>query len=111
MQHSISDHFYKVGVIPVVEIDSAQHARPLAETLLEGGLPVAEITLRTDAALESIRVIARGVSGVIVGAGTVINRDQAQAACEAGAQFLPRQRADPRLDIHFALLTIRNCRS
>lgn len=88
MQHSIFDHFYKVGVIPVLEIDTAQHAGPLAESLLESGLPVAEITLRTDAALESIRAIARGVSGVIVGAGTVINRDQAQAACEAGAQFL-----------------------
>jgi 2-dehydro-3-deoxyphosphogluconate aldolase/(4S)-4-hydroxy-2-oxoglutarate aldolase len=88
MKHSIFDHFYNIGVIPVVEIDSAQHTRPLAESLLAGGLPVAEITLRTDAALESIRVIAREASGVTVGAGTVINRDQAQAACEAGAQFL-----------------------
>lgn len=88
MQHSIFDHFYKVGVIPVLEIDAVQNALPLAEALLAGGLPVAEITLRTDAALESIRVIAREASGVIVGAGTVINRDQAQAACEAGAQFL-----------------------
>lgn len=88
MQHSIFDHFYKIGVIPVLEIDSAQHAKPLAEALLAGGLPVAEITLRTDAALESIRVIAREANGVIVGAGTVINRNQAQAACEAGARFL-----------------------
>jgi 2-dehydro-3-deoxyphosphogluconate aldolase/(4S)-4-hydroxy-2-oxoglutarate aldolase len=88
MGHPIFDHFYDIGVIPVLEIDSAQHARPLAESLLAGGLPVAEITLRTDAALESIRFIAREVSGAIVGAGTVINREQAQAACEAGAQFL-----------------------
>lgn len=88
MQTSIFDHFYKIGVIPVLEIDSAEHALPLAEALHAGGLSVAEITLRTDAALESIRVIARESSGVIVGAGTVINRDQAQAACDAGAQFL-----------------------
>lgn len=88
MQHPIFDHFYKIGVIPVVVIDSAQSARPLAEALLEGGLPVAEITLRTDAALESIRLIAREGTDVIVGAGTVINREQAQAVCEAGAQFL-----------------------
>lgn len=88
MTYSIFDHFHKIGVIPVLEIDSAQHAKPLAETLLAGGLPVAEITLRTEAALESIRLISREVSGVTVGAGTVINRDQAQAACEAGAQFL-----------------------
>jgi 2-dehydro-3-deoxyphosphogluconate aldolase/(4S)-4-hydroxy-2-oxoglutarate aldolase len=88
MQQSIFDHFYTIGVIPVLEIDSVERAVPLAEALVEGGLPVAEITLRTEAALDAIRLIARQESGVIVGAGTVINREQAQAACEAGAQFL-----------------------
>jgi 2-dehydro-3-deoxyphosphogluconate aldolase/(4S)-4-hydroxy-2-oxoglutarate aldolase len=88
MTHPTFDRFYKIGVIPVLEIDSTQHAKPLAEALLAGGLPVAEITLRTEAALESIRVTAREVSEVIVGAGTVINRDQAKAARDAGAQFL-----------------------
>jgi 2-dehydro-3-deoxyphosphogluconate aldolase/(4S)-4-hydroxy-2-oxoglutarate aldolase len=88
MKHPIFDHFYKIGVIPVLEIESAHHAKPLAESLLVGGLPIAEITLRTDAALESIRIIAREAPDVIVGAGTVINREQAEAACEAGAQFL-----------------------
>lgn len=88
MKYSIFDDFYKIGVIPVLEIDSALHAKPLAESLLAGGLPIAEITLRTDAALESIGVVAREVPQVIVGAGTVISREQAQAACEAGAQFL-----------------------
>jgi 2-dehydro-3-deoxyphosphogluconate aldolase/(4S)-4-hydroxy-2-oxoglutarate aldolase len=56
--------------------------------LLAGGLPVAEVTFRTDAALESIRLIVRDVPQVIVGAGTVINREQAEAARDAGAQFL-----------------------
>jgi 2-dehydro-3-deoxyphosphogluconate aldolase/(4S)-4-hydroxy-2-oxoglutarate aldolase len=88
MTHSIFDHFYNIGVIPVLEIDSAQHAKPLAEALLSGGLPLAEITLRTDAALDSIRIMAREANGVVVGAGTVINLEQALAACEAGAQFL-----------------------
>ena len=88
MKHPVFDYFYKIGVIPVLELDSAHHARPLAESLLAGGLPIAEVTLRTDAALESIHVIAREVPEVIVGAGTVINRQQAQAACDAGAQFL-----------------------
>lgn len=88
MKYSIFDDFYKIGVIPVLEIDAALHAKPLAESLLAGGLPIAEITLRTDAALESIGVVAREVPQVIVGAGTVISREQAQAACEAGAQFL-----------------------
>ena len=88
MQHSIFDHFYKIGVIPVLEIDSATHAKPLAEAVLAGGLPIAEITLRTDAALESIRVIASEVPDVIVGAGTVVTWEQAEAARDAGAQFL-----------------------
>lgn len=88
MNASIFDHFYKIGLIPVLEIDSAERASPLAEALLAGGLPIAEITLRTDAALESIRLIARNVTGVIVGAGTVLNLEQAQAARDAGAQFL-----------------------
>lgn len=88
MKYSIFDHFYKIGVIPVLEIDSALHAKPLAESLINGGLPIAEITLRTDAALESIGVIASDVPEVIVGAGTVINREQAQAARAAGARFL-----------------------
>ena len=88
MTNSILDQFHKIGIIPVLEIDSAQRAGPLAESLLAGGLPVAEVTLRTEAALKSIRAIARDVTDVIVGAGTVINRDQAEAARDAGAQFI-----------------------
>ncbi|HZJ23319.1 MAG TPA: bifunctional 4-hydroxy-2-oxoglutarate aldolase/2-dehydro-3-deoxy-phosphogluconate aldolase [Anaerolineales bacterium] len=88
MTQPIFDRFYSIGIVPVIEIDSTQRARPLAESLLMGGLPVAEVTLRTEAALESIRIIARQVREVIVGAGTVINREQAEASVEAGAQFL-----------------------
>ena len=85
---SIFDDFNKIGIIPVLEIDSAEHAKPLAESLLAGGLPIAEITMRTAAALDAIRTIAREQPGVIAGAGTVINREQAEAARDAGAQFL-----------------------
>jgi len=88
MNHPIFDRFHEIGIIPVLEIDSVQRAQPLAESLLAGGLPVAEVTLRTEAALESIRLVARGVRDVIVGAGTVISRQQARAARDAGAQFL-----------------------
>jgi 2-dehydro-3-deoxyphosphogluconate aldolase/(4S)-4-hydroxy-2-oxoglutarate aldolase len=88
MNPLIFDSFYRVGVIPVLEIDSVDRAVPLAESLQAGDLPIAEITLRTKAALGAIESIARSVSGVIVGAGTVINRQQAKAACEAGARFL-----------------------
>jgi len=88
VQHPLFVHFYTIGVIPVLEIESVQHVSPLTEALLAGGLPIAEITLRTEAALEAIRVIAREVPEVTVGAGTVIHREQAQAARDAGAQFL-----------------------
>jgi 2-dehydro-3-deoxyphosphogluconate aldolase / (4S)-4-hydroxy-2-oxoglutarate aldolase len=88
MAPSFFDSIYALGTIPVLEIDNVDRAVPLTYSLLSGGLPVAEITLRTDAALDSIREITRRVSSVLVGAGTVISRDQAQAACEAGAKFL-----------------------
>jgi len=88
MKHSIFAEFYIIGVIPVLEIDSVQHAKPLAESLLAGGLPLAEITLRTNAAIDSIRVMTSAVRNIIVGAGTVINREQAEAARDAGVQFL-----------------------
>lgn len=88
MTQSILDQFYEIGIIPVLEIDSVQGAVPLAEALLAGGLPVAEVTMRTGAAVESIRIIANEVPQIMVGAGTVTSRDQAEAARDAGAQFL-----------------------
>jgi 2-dehydro-3-deoxyphosphogluconate aldolase/(4S)-4-hydroxy-2-oxoglutarate aldolase len=88
VQQFIFDQFYRIGIIPVLEIDSVQRAKPLAEALLAGGLPVAEVTLRTDAAIDSIRAIARDIVDVLVGAGTVLSREQAKAAVDAGAQFI-----------------------
>jgi 2-dehydro-3-deoxyphosphogluconate aldolase/(4S)-4-hydroxy-2-oxoglutarate aldolase len=88
MKHPVFDELYKVGVLPVLEIDSVERARPVAEALLAGGLPIVEVTLRTKAALDSIRLIARDIPGLIIGAGTVVDWEQAWAARDAGAQFL-----------------------
>jgi 2-dehydro-3-deoxyphosphogluconate aldolase / (4S)-4-hydroxy-2-oxoglutarate aldolase len=88
MNQPIFDEFHNIGVLPVLEIDHVGDAIPLAEALFAGGLPIAEVTLRTDAALDAIRSIARNVPAVILGAGTVLNRQQAEAARDAGAQFL-----------------------
>ena len=88
MNNSIFNEFYKIGILPVLEIEKADRAIPVTESLIVGGLPVVEITLRTDAALDAIGRVARNIKDVIVGAGTVLNREQAKAACEAGAQFL-----------------------
>lgn len=64
MEPSIFTHFYSVGIIPVIEIDSPDHAVPLAIALKTGGLPVVETTLRTDAGFEAIRRIARDDAAV-----------------------------------------------
>jgi 2-dehydro-3-deoxyphosphogluconate aldolase/(4S)-4-hydroxy-2-oxoglutarate aldolase len=75
-------------VVPVMVINNADHAVPLAKALVKGGLKVLEITLRTDAALESIRRIKAEVPDAIVGAGTIINIDTLNAAIDAGAEFI-----------------------
>ena len=76
----------KAPVIPVLVIDDLAHARPLAEALVKGGLPVLEVTLRTPIALEAIREMAQ-VEGGIVGAGTLLTPADVKAAKEAGALF------------------------
>jgi 2-dehydro-3-deoxyphosphogluconate aldolase/(4S)-4-hydroxy-2-oxoglutarate aldolase len=75
-------------VVPVITIQDADTAVPLAEALVAGGLQVLEITLRTDAGLESIRRIAAEVPGAVVGAGTVTTPQQLLDARNAGAQFI-----------------------
>jgi 2-dehydro-3-deoxyphosphogluconate aldolase/(4S)-4-hydroxy-2-oxoglutarate aldolase len=74
-------------VIPVLVIERAEDAVPIAEALVAGGLPVLEVTLRTLAALDAIRAM-RQVPGAIVGAGTVLNPEQLDRAIEAGSQFV-----------------------
>ncbi|AOH86785.1 2-dehydro-3-deoxyphosphogluconate aldolase [Sphingomonas panacis] len=74
-------------VIPVIVIDDAATARPIAEALVAGGIRVLEVTLRTPAALDAIREMKQ-VPGAIVGAGTVINPDQFAQAMDAGAEFI-----------------------
>jgi 2-dehydro-3-deoxyphosphogluconate aldolase/(4S)-4-hydroxy-2-oxoglutarate aldolase len=75
-------------LMPVMVINNADHAVPLAKALVKGGLKVLEITLRTDAALESIRRIKAEVPEAVVGAGTIINEETLHAAIDAGAEFI-----------------------
>jgi 2-dehydro-3-deoxyphosphogluconate aldolase/(4S)-4-hydroxy-2-oxoglutarate aldolase len=74
-------------VIPVLVIDDAAHARPIAAALVRGGIRTMEVTLRTPAALDVIREMAK-VEGAVVGAGTVANEDQLRKAIDAGARFI-----------------------
>jgi 2-dehydro-3-deoxyphosphogluconate aldolase/(4S)-4-hydroxy-2-oxoglutarate aldolase len=73
-------------IVPVLVVDDAKHARPLAEALVAGGLPALEVTLRTPAALDVIREMAQ-VPGGVVGAGTLVTPEDVRAAKAAGAQF------------------------
>lgn len=74
-------------IVPVIVINELSQAVPLAKALISGGVKVLEVTLRTECAIDAIRLIAQEVPEAIVGAGTVINSKQLQAVTEAGAQF------------------------
>lgn len=78
----------RVPVIPVVVVDDLDHAVPIAQALVAGGLPVIELTLRTPVALDAIERIANEVPEIYLGAGTIVDPGQAKQAAAAGAQFL-----------------------
>jgi 2-dehydro-3-deoxyphosphogluconate aldolase/(4S)-4-hydroxy-2-oxoglutarate aldolase len=84
-------------VIPVVVVDSAEQAVPLARALVRGGIPVIEITLRSEAGLAAIEAVASEVEGMVVGAGTVVTPGQVQQVKDAGAQFVVTPGSPPRL--------------
>lgn len=84
----INERVKALKIVPVVKLDDAGNAEKLGETLCRGGLPVAEITFRTEAAEESIRLMSSRFPEMLVGAGTVVNVEQAKKAEAAGAAFI-----------------------
>ena len=84
---TIEDIMRTAPVIPVIVVDEIDHAVPLAQALVAGGLRVLEVTLRTEAALPAIRAM-KDVEGAIVGAGTVTNQQELAAALDAGSEFI-----------------------
>ncbi|EIA1331748.1 bifunctional 4-hydroxy-2-oxoglutarate aldolase/2-dehydro-3-deoxy-phosphogluconate aldolase [Vibrio parahaemolyticus] len=85
---SIKEQLKTLKVIPVIAIDKAEDIIPLGKVLAENGLPAAEITFRSAAAAEAIRLLRETQPDMLIGAGTVLNREQAIAAKEAGATFI-----------------------
>lgn len=83
-------------VIPVLVIEDIEHALPMAEALVAGGLPALEVTLRTPCAIEAIKVMKQ-VPGAVVGAGTVLTPNDLQRAIDAGAEFIVSPGLTPRL--------------
>lgn len=85
---TVAEKIAGFGVVPVVVLDDVKDAAPLAKALVEGGLPCAEVTFRTAAAEESIRIMATEYPDMFVGAGTVLTIEQVDRAVAAGAKFI-----------------------
>ena len=87
----------RMGVVPVVVLNDAKDAEPLAKALCDGGLPCAEVTFRTDAAEESICIMKNAFPEMLIGAGTVLTIDQVERAVAAGAEFIVSPGFDPEI--------------
>lgn len=98
---TMNELLYEIGIIPVIKITDPKKAVPLARALCRGGLPAAEITFRTACAAEAISAIAEACPDMLVGAGTVLNAEQADRAKAAGAKFIVSPGLNPN--------TVRHC--
>ncbi|MDF2473461.1 MAG: hypothetical protein K0R21_1243 [Anaerocolumna sp.] len=87
----------KMGIVPVIKLDRAEDAAPLAKALCEGGLPCAEVTFRTDAAEESIKIMRKNHPDMLIGAGTVLTTEQVDKAMAAGATFIVSPGLNPKI--------------
>ena len=97
---NIFEEIEKIRIVPVVVLNDSDKAVPLAEALVKGGLPCAEVTFRTDAAEESIRLISKNCPSMLVGAGTVLTTEQADRAMNAGAKFIVSPGLNPKVVEH-----------
>lgn len=94
---NVIDEIYSIGIVPVIALDDAKDAEPLARALCNGGLPCAEVTFRTDAAEESIKIMAEKFPNMLVGAGTVLTTEQVDRAVNAGAKFIVSPGLNPKV--------------
>jgi len=95
--NDILKQFSQIGIIPVVVLDDAKDAEALGEALIRGGLPCAEVTFRTRAAEESIKIMAEKFPQMLVGAGTVLTIEQVDRAVNAGAKFIVSPGINPKV--------------
>lgn len=94
--NAVIEEISKIGIVPVIALDDAKDAEPLGKALCDGGLPCAEVTFRTAAAEESIRIMAQKFPNMLIGAGTVLNKDQVDRAVNAGAKFIVSPGLNPK---------------
>ena len=95
--NKVLEEFSKIGIIPVIALDNVEDAAPLAKALIDGGLPCAEVTFRTAAAEESIRIMSEQFPEMLVGAGTVLTTEQVDRAVNAGAKFIVSPGLNPKV--------------
>ena len=95
--NEVLQKMHEIGIIPVVVLNDAKDAEPLGKALLEGWLPCAEVTFRTDAAEESIRIMSQKFPDLLVGAGTVLTTEQVDRAVAAGAKFIVSPGLNPKV--------------
>ena len=95
--HKCLERIKEIGVAPVIKIEDAAGAAPLARALMEGGLPCAEVTFRTEAAAKAIRIISEEFTDILLGAGTVLTVEQAKLARDAGAHFAVSPGFNPKV--------------
>lgn len=98
--HEVLQKIQEIGIVPVVVLEDTKDAAPLAKALIDGGLPCAEVTFRTEAAEESIRIMAEQFPDMLVGAGTVLTTEQADHAVAAGAKFIVSPGFNPKVVKH-----------
>lgn len=94
---NITEQIQNLAVVPVVVLEDTEDALPLAKALCEGGLPCAEVTFRTDAAEEAIKIMTEAFPDMLVGAGTVLTAEQVDQAVKAGAKFIVSPGFDPEI--------------
>ena len=85
---NILERIGNIGLVPVVVIENADDAVPAAKALMDAGIGVMEITMRTDAGIQAIKNVRQGLPDMLVGAGTILTLDKCREAVEAGAQFI-----------------------
>lgn len=95
--NKVLEEISKIGIVPVIALDNVEDAAPLAKALCDGGLPCAEVTFRTDAAEESIRIMSEQFPEMLVGAGTVLTTEQVDRAVNAGAKFIVSPGLNPKV--------------
>jgi 2-dehydro-3-deoxyphosphogluconate aldolase/(4S)-4-hydroxy-2-oxoglutarate aldolase len=97
---SVFEALEATGIIPVIKIDSPEAAAALGKALLDGGIPIAEVTFRTQAAAEAIAILSETCPQLLVGAGTVLSVEQVDRAVEAGAKFIVSPGLNPDVVQH-----------